>query len=118
MHEVGLMREVIDLAVAEAERHGAARVHALSIRVGQLSGVDADALSFAFDVASAGTLAEGATLTIVPVAVVCHCPPCNREFTPDGYVFTCPTCGRRSHDIRAGTELELMQLEVSGDGHD
>lgn len=118
MHEVGLMREVIDLAVAAAERHKAARVHALSIRVGQLSGIDPDSLRFAFDVASAGTLVEGATLTIVPVAVVCHCPQCDCEFTPDGYVFACPSCGRRSHDIRAGTELELMQLEVSGDGHD
>jgi hydrogenase nickel incorporation protein HypA/HybF len=113
MHELSLIQEIVDMALAIAEKQGAYKVHSLTLRVGQASGVEADALAFAFEAATAGTRAEGATLTIVPVEVSCHCARCNQSFQPNSYVYACPTCGQRSQTILSGTELELTGLEVS-----
>lgn len=113
MHEVGLMREVIDAAVAEAARHRATRVHSVTLRVGALAGVEPEALAFAFEVAAAGTPAEGAALTIEPVPVRCHCPFCMLDFDPAGWVFRCPKCATLRVDRVQGDELDISSLEVS-----
>ena len=107
------MRDAIDLAVAEAARAGAGRVHRIVLRVGALAGVEPAALDFAFEVAAAGTIAEGARLDVERTPTVCFCPDCGREFEPVGAVFECPRCGAFSSDMRGGYELELVSLEVS-----
>ena len=113
MHEVGLMRDAIDLAVAEAERVGAGRVHRVVLRVGALAGVEQEALDFAFDVAAEGTIAAGARLEVVHSPAVCFCPDCGRDFEPEGVAFRCPCCGAAGGDVRGGRELELVCMEVS-----
>jgi hydrogenase nickel incorporation protein HypA/HybF len=113
MHEVGLMQGALELAIAEAERHGARHIHQITLRVGRLAGVEPEALAFAFEVVTAGTMAEGARLEVESVPVVCHCPDCRDEFRPADFIFACPRCGRLSRDVRYGEELELATLEVS-----
>jgi hydrogenase nickel incorporation protein HypA/HybF len=113
MHEVGLMQSALDLAAAEAARQGATRIHRLTLRVGALAGVEPEALVFAFDVASVGTLAEGAEFAIENVPAVCFCDRCGREFWPAEIVYCCPACGDLSSDIMQGRDLELASLEVS-----
>ena len=85
----------------------------LTLRVGALAGVEPEALAFAFDVASAGTPAEGAEFEVVAVPVVCICRGCRCEFRPSDMVFRCPSCGELSRDVQQGQELELARLEVS-----
>ena len=116
MHEVGLMQGALELAEEQARLRGATRIHRITLRVGRLAGVEPEALAFAFDVVTAGTLAEGATLAVDPVPVICFCAACGREFAPADFVFACPTCGALSGEVRSGRELELLSLEVSGDG--
>jgi hydrogenase nickel incorporation protein HypA/HybF len=40
MHEVGLMDEAVRVAVERAQSAGATRIHAMTMRVGAMSGVD------------------------------------------------------------------------------
>lgn len=107
------MQEVVDAAVAEALRAGASRVHRIGLRVGRLAGVEADALSLAFEVACQGTPAEGAALEVEDVPVLCRCPACVIDFEPDGMVFACPECAAPSPDVRRGRDLEISTVEVS-----
>lgn len=107
------MQEAVDAALDEARRAGASRVHRVRLRIGRLAGVEAEALPLAFEVACAGTPAEGAALEVEDVAVRCRCPSCDEDFVPAGMVFACPGCGALSSDVRAGRELELAQVEVS-----
>src|SRR5947207_224198 len=113
MHEVGLMHRALDIARDQAARHGAKRIVRLTLRVGTQSGVVPDALAFAFQALSPGTAAEGAELVIEPVAVVCHCPGCDRDFEPPDFIYECPTCRRLVIDVRSGRELEVGSLEVA-----
>jgi len=59
MHELALMEEVRRIALAAAAAQGARRIHAVKLSVGRLSGVDPDALAFAFEVVMAGGLSAG-----------------------------------------------------------
>jgi len=114
MHEFSLMQSTLDLAIDHASRHGAERIERITMRIGDLSGVVADALQFAFEVLREGTMAADAALEIERVPVRCHCASCDSFFEPDGFVYTCPTCGAASRDIRTGREMELASIEVTG----
>ena len=116
MHEASLMQCALDMALEQARLHRATRIHRITLRIGRLAGVVPEALAFAFDVVTAGTIAEGARLEVEAVAIVCYCAGCREEFTPPDFVFACPRCGSLSADVRAGQELELARVEVSADG--
>ena len=113
MHEVGLMREAVALALDRAVAAGAARVHAIGVRVGPLSGVVPAALTLAFEVVTAGTPAAGARLAVEETPVVCRCSECHRDFASSGFVFACPACGTLSDDVRGGRELDVTFVDVS-----
>jgi hydrogenase nickel incorporation protein HypA/HybF len=113
MHELGIAQSALDLALDRARAEKALRVSGIVIRVGVLSGVDRDALEFAFTAILPGTAAEGASVRIEPVPVLLHCPGCGRDFAPpDELAFECPSCGNQGATIRQGRELDLVRLEL------
>ncbi len=113
MHEGGVAQSALDMALERAAAEGAGRIHRMTLRVGPLSGVVPEALEFAFEVVTQGTIAEGATLEVVRVPVVCFCRSCAREFPAADLLCECPACHRPGGDVRQGRELELAALEVS-----
>jgi hydrogenase nickel incorporation protein HypA/HybF len=115
VHEISVMQSALEIAQQEALLRGATHIHCITLRVGRLAGVEPVALTFAFEVVTAGTMAEGASLRIESVPIVCYCDQCQKEFMPEDFVFACPGCGVLSQNVRAGQELELINLEVSGD---
>jgi hydrogenase nickel incorporation protein HypA/HybF len=113
MHELALMEELQRIALATAAAQGAQRIHTVMLRVGRLSGVDPDALAFAFEVVMAGGIGQGATLELEVVPTQCRCGGCGQRFEPVDVIFACPICGELSADVLRGRELELTGLEVS-----
>ncbi len=113
MHEVSLMEQTLAIAVAQAQEHGASKIHQLVLRVGQQSGVVADALSFAFEVVKQDTMAAEALLAIEEVPVTCHCQICQSNFQPEDWIYCCPRCGGISQTVVDGKQLELVSLEMS-----
>ena len=114
MHELGIAESALRLALERARAEGAARVTRLELRVGALSGVDIEALQFAFSAILPGTPAEGAALQIDPVPAVAYCPACQQDFTLEQHFFCeCPKCGRPSAVIKQGRELDLVRLEIT-----
>ncbi len=114
MHEVGIIESALDVVRREAARHGAAAVHRVVLRVGAVSGAEPEALRFAFEAVSPGTVAAGAELEIELVPARAHCAACADDFTVEhGFLFSCPRCSALSGDLRAGRELELARLEFN-----
>ncbi|NJM98131.1 MAG: hydrogenase maturation nickel metallochaperone HypA [Phormidesmis sp. RL_2_1] len=113
MHEVGLMQSALALAVEQTKSQGLSKIHSIDLNVGELSGVVPEALKFAFEVVSVGTLAEGAQLNLNVVHTLCYCRHCCREFYPMSWIYKCPRCQCLSSDIREGQNLELVSLEMS-----
>jgi hydrogenase nickel incorporation protein HypA/HybF len=113
MHELGIAESALKLALAQARGAGATQLRRIVIRVGALSGVDAEALRFAFTAILPGTAAEGAAVQIDPVAAIAYCPACQKDFSPDtDHFFECPTCGQLCATLKQGRELDLVRLEM------
>lgn len=112
MHELSIMDGALNLALDEARRAGAERVHEIRLRIGALSGVVPEALQFAFEALTPGTPAEGAKLSIENVPARFWCAACAREFRSNDLFAECPDCHQFSGDLRAGREMELTSMEI------
>jgi len=112
MHELSIMENALTLVLNRAQEAGATRVHSVRLRIGALSGVVPEALNFAFDALTPGTLADGAQLIIDPVPARFWCVDCEKEFQSDDMFAECPKCQRPSGDLRAGREMEIASMEI------
>lgn len=108
------MTEIVARACAAAQAQQAARICVIHVVCGEVSGVVPDCLRFCFDVCTAGTLAEGATLAIETVAAQWRCRAC-------GYVLMgaaeapqrgCPACQAQQMELSAGRELCVRAIEI------
>jgi len=107
------MQSVLALAEEQARTSGATQIHEVRLRIGQLSGVVAEAMETAFGILRKGTLAAEAQLAIDRVPGACWCRSCQQEFETSEWLCECPGCGGISAELRRGRELELSSLEVS-----
>lgn len=113
MHEVGIIREVLQAAEAAAQSAGCRTIHRVVLRVGAFSSAVPEALEFAFDALRAGTPAAEASLEIERMAGAAFCDRCQQEFAADEAICACPRCGEISGDLRRGFELDLLRVEAS-----
>ncbi len=113
MHELALIQELCTLASAAAAQQGARHIHRLELRIGELGGVDTDALRQAFAVVASTAPWQHAELDLQVVPTRCFCPHCEQPFSPADVIYACPECGQLSNKILEGRELELVALEVS-----
>lgn len=108
MHELAVTQSVVDAII---EKTGDARVVAVRLEIGRLSGVVPDAVRFCFDVVCAGTTLEGARLDIERPRGRAHCHDCADEFDLDDPIPLCP-CGSANVMVTAGMQLRIRSVEV------
>jgi len=113
MHELSLMEALRDQALAAAHADGATRITAIQLRVGELAGVELDALRFAFPLVMQDTIGAHAQLQIESEPAICHCEPCGKTFHAEQGLGDCPSCGTLSHRLLSGLALQLVALEVN-----
>ena len=112
MHELSIAMALVEMATEEAEKRGV-RVRAAHVRLGTLSGVVKEALMSAYEMASEGTLLEGAALMIDEGPAVIHCAVCQQDRAAQQHEwFTCEVCGTAAAELVCGRELELAALEL------
>jgi hydrogenase nickel incorporation protein HypA/HybF len=112
MHELAIAQAILDRAQAASERSGGGRVTKIGLRIGAISGVDADALSFGIEALTKATPLEGVALDIEQPKRKLRCSTCGREFEPEGFAVACPACGNPSSDCVAGRELDVTYFEI------
>ena len=83
MHEFSMALEVLALAGREAERNKAKSIQEISIEVGDLSGVDADAFESALGLIVKDSILDQARISLVRTAGTGTCNNCNDEFEID-----------------------------------
>ena len=98
MHELSIAISMIDEIVEEAENRGGLEVETVYLRLGVFSGVDKDALQFAYRLACEGTRLEGSRLAIESIPLVIYCSRCRKEAAPPWSYCSPPLAGagRRS----------------------
>jgi hydrogenase nickel incorporation protein HypA/HybF len=112
MHEMSLMATMLEIIEEQARREGFRRVTRVSMEIGRLSGVDAEAMRFAFDVGTRNSVAEGAELVIEETQGLARCPVCAREAPVQVFYEACAACGQAPQEITAGRAMRLVSLDV------
>lgn len=109
MHEMAITQSVVD-AVCE---HAAGRhVHSVKLEVGALCAVVPDAMQFCFELATEGTVANGARLDLDVQPGAARCRTCDQRFEVNDLILLCP-CGSADVEVIAGRDLKILSMEVS-----
>ncbi len=112
MHEMSLCEGVLDILKTEAVNQGYKRVMTVWLEIGELSGVEPDAMMFSFDAVTRGSLADGAKLVIVPVPGESWCMKCSKNIKVKQRFDCCPDCGSYQLQVVSGDEMKIKELEV------
>ncbi|RLA97900.1 MAG: hydrogenase maturation nickel metallochaperone HypA [Deltaproteobacteria bacterium] len=115
MHEVSIAQSLIQILEDEMGQFENAHLKSVRVRVGELSGVVPDALLFAFEVCSKGTVADGAVLHIEEVSARGFCNVCKEEFQLEVPFLICPKCGTSDIEVLSGRELEIDNMDVENE---
>lgn len=108
MHELGLTESIVAIV---SERAGTSRVTRVFLEIGRLTAVMPEAIRFCFELCSAGTNAEGATLEIIEVPGRGRCRACRREAEISNWLWRCD-CGSSDIECIAGEELTVKAMEI------
>jgi hydrogenase nickel incorporation protein HypA/HybF len=113
VHEISVALGLLEGVESAAREQGIARVRAVHVRIGALSGVVRDALQFSWDAVTAETLCEGSELRVETVPLVVYCERCGGQRAPrPGCGLLCPECGNVAPSIVRGREMEVVAMEV------
>lgn len=115
MHELALVRDMVDVVVESATQEGATQVKRVLVRVGRARDIVPSIFETAFAYLTKGTLAEGAELVVTPVPVTARCEDCGAIFPLDIFnrsSWVCPRCGGGSYKLHTGREFAIDAIEV------
>ena len=112
MHEMSLAEGVLQLIEDSARQEEFSKVTTVWLEIGQLAGVEVEAMRFCFDAVTQGSLAEGAKLEIIAIPGTAWCMSCSATVTYSEVYSACPQCGTYQIQVTGGTEMRVKELEV------
>jgi hydrogenase nickel incorporation protein HypA/HybF len=111
MHEFGIAEALLQAALEVTERHGARPIEQVRVHIGRLRQVMPEALIFAFNALTVGTLAQDAILAWKEIPPRVGCQACHAVFQPqDDWFWSCPSCDAAGGEVLAGNELVLESV--------
>ena len=112
MHEMSLCEGILQVIEDESGKQGFSRVKSLWLEIGELAGVETEALLFCFDAVKRDSLADGANMNIIPVPGRAWCMLCSQHVPVRQLFEACPDCGSYQLQVTAGDEMRIKELEV------
>jgi hydrogenase nickel incorporation protein HypA/HybF len=112
MHELGIASAILDCVDQEAQRHPGGHIARVGVKIGELSGVDGDALRFGFEVLVKDTEREPLALELEFVPRIQRCARCEHEFRMTEFDPRCPRCGDFETQCVSGEQLDIAYMEV------
>jgi len=113
MHELSVAEQLVELIEHQLRDAGRVKVTKVNLTIGPLSGIEPQALRFAYDSAVCGTMLEGSAVHITEIRPVVFCDTCNTEREIESVQrLRCPVCDTPTPTIVRGRELEIASVEV------
>lgn len=115
MHELSVCQAMMEQVREIALQQRAVVVTSVTVQIGPLSGVEPQLLKRAFPIASAGSIAQGATLVLETLPVRVRCERCNAVTEAKVNRLLCGNCGDYRTRLASGDELLLASVEMHTD---
>ena len=112
MHELSLCEGVLQALQENANSQGYERVLTVWLEIGELAGVEKEAMLFSFDVVKKDSLADRALLEIIDVPGEAWCMQCVKTVRVKQRFDECPDCSGYQLQVTAGDEMRIKELEV------
>lgn len=112
MHELSIAMSILEAARRETALRQGVEVRKIAVRLGELAGVDPEALRFSFEAITKETDFEKVELELNTIARTNRCAECGAEFVVKNGEFVCPCCGSSETSFLRGDELEIAYLEM------
>jgi hydrogenase nickel incorporation protein HypA/HybF len=112
MHELSIAHSILSIAEKAVPADNTGVVSGISLQIGELSGIEIDALEFAFSIIKRDTLFENAELNIQLIKGEAECLECNKLFFLNSYGTSCPGCKSYSMQILKGKEMKVLNITV------
>ena len=112
MHELSLAEEVINLAEREAEKAMARSILEITIEIGYLSGVEADAFESALGLLVKDSVLDKTLINVIRIPGKGKCISCNYEFEMDQRMAACPKCLAFPSEVNGGREFRVLSLVI------
>ena len=113
MHELAVCQALIEQVENIVLARNAREVIEINVQIGPLSGVEPNLLQQAFSIACAGTLADGARLTLATQPIRVSCRTCGQITDAQPARLVCGHCGDWRTTIVSGDDLLLTTVEVA-----
>jgi hydrogenase nickel incorporation protein HypA/HybF len=110
VHEYSVVSALMDRVDAVARGHGATAVHAVTVQVGELAGLDTELFATAFATFREGTICAAAVLHVARVQARWRCTKCGSPIEV-GAPLQCPACGAAAR-LSQGDEIVLGKIEL------
>ncbi len=112
MHELTIAHSIINIATKAAAANSHGLITAVCIQIGELSGIETDALEFAFSVCKEGTALQDAELQVSITGGTGQCLNCSMEFPVHSYSAICPHCNSNAIKILNGKEMKVVNITI------
>lgn len=109
MHELAITQGVVETIT---QRLPEAKVRAVRLEIGAMSGVVTDSVRFCFDLVTEGTNLAGALLEIDEPPGRCRCRDCGATFDSVDALPLCQ-CGSVDVEVLSGQDLKIVSVRVS-----
>lgn len=117
MHEVSIAEGILSAVDQTMACERQTRVRSVTVSIGELAGVDIDALVFAWDSVTRGTAAEKSELVVNRINGEAWCMQCGRNVPLHRHGDPCPLCGGYQLMPVRGHELKVESLEADCNGN-
>ena len=112
MHEIGIANSILDVVKAETRQRPGSVPCKVGVRIGELAGVNPDALRFSFEILTRETEFPEVQLEIEMCPRRHFCPECNLDFSVIEFDSRCPRCSYETTRCVSGDQLEIAYLEM------
>jgi hydrogenase nickel incorporation protein HypA/HybF len=111
VHEVGVAQSILDAVAARIVQPS--RVREVTVRLGPFSGVDPEALQFAFAVLAGESRCSAASLAVQMSEARGDCARCGSDLPLDAPGPVCPRCGATLTAVRGDDEITLVSVALA-----
>lgn len=113
MHELSLCQSAVELITQQLAQQNVKRVTAVWFELGAMACIEEQALRFAFECASQGTIMADAKVHLIAVPVRAWCWDCNCSVElVDSNDLSCPQCHGQNLRTDTSDELRIKEVEV------
>jgi len=112
MHEISVCQSILAILEKRLEHNSEKKVKIIHLAIGELSGIELDALRFAFPIVMQHTRFETATLKITVIPALGFCENCNKSVKISSAFRCCSDCKKPISKLIQGDELLIKEVEL------